>query len=93
MRKKRTDVERADLARKVLDAAYLETESWREGSIGADLAYLVHAILMDDFVLVERSNWDRWFDNLFLALQGYPVLWADVKDYVLWTDTVTSERP
>jgi hypothetical protein len=40
-----TKEEKADLALKVFDTAYNETETFREENIGADLAYLMGAIL------------------------------------------------
>ncbi|MEI6236579.1 MAG: hypothetical protein WCT04_26270 [Planctomycetota bacterium] len=38
-------VETRDLARSVFEAVFHETESFREGNVGADLAYLMGAIL------------------------------------------------
>ncbi|MCI0604372.1 hypothetical protein L0156_15350 [bacterium] len=40
-----TKEEKADLALKVFDTAYNETETFREENMGADLAYLMGAIL------------------------------------------------
>ena len=40
-----TKEEKADLALKVFDIVYNETETFREENIGADLAYLMGAIL------------------------------------------------
>jgi hypothetical protein len=73
---------RAKLATEILEAVWRGTESFREGSVGADVAYLVMAVLSDGYVDIDSQDQTYGFTQVLEILKANPKLWADVEPYL-----------
>ena len=85
-----TREEKADLALKVFDTVYNETETFREENIGADLAYLMGAILdtgEDSYVDWSSEVYAEEKPTLLEILKkGFPRK-APIWNYIIVDDT------
>ena len=79
--KKRSLKDRAVLALSILNCVQEHTESFRCGSVGADLAYLVSAVLSNGYVQVNAIDETHGFVEVLNALEANELL-EDVEPYL-----------
>ena len=79
--KKRTSAYKVKLANRVIGAVHDQTESFRENEVGADLAYLVWAILEDGKVMILEGDEVCGYREVIAALSLDEDLWNAVKPY------------